>query len=155
MHWITNVLAYCYGMEHFIGDPAPVTVSTLCPSVRLALISAKFHEPDRTLGPSFDCKRATSPVALMLCNDRELMHLDALMGELYRMMRQHEGGRQSTLLAAQRAWIVERDMRCRASAVANAATCISEMTMARMDELLKANGTPRQDLSPLIDRPVK
>jgi len=24
MYWISNVLAYCYGMEHFVGDPAPV-----------------------------------------------------------------------------------------------------------------------------------
>ena len=159
MYWISNVLAYCYGMEHLIGDPAPVTVSTLCPSVRLALISGKFREPDRPLGPSFNCNKAITPAAVLLCKDRELMHLDALMGELYRMMRQREGSGYSKLLAAQRAWIVERDKKCNVSAEAvashkssrNAARCISEMTMARMDELLEANGTPRHNLSPLIE----
>src|SRR5262249_48337784 len=115
MHWVTNVLAYCYGMEHFIGDPAPITVSALCPSVRVALITAEFRETNKPLGPSFDCNKATTPVALLLCRDRELMHLDALMGELYRMLRQREGGGYSKLLAAQRAWIIERDKKCNVS----------------------------------------
>jgi uncharacterized protein YecT (DUF1311 family) len=159
MYWITNVLAYCYGMERFIGDPAPVTVSVLCPSVALALISGKFHEANKPLGPSFDCKKAFTPAAELLCKDRELMHLDALMGKLYRMMRKREGmGAHSALLEAQREWIVKRDARCNVTADAiasfdssrNAARCISEMTMARMDELLTANGTPRQNLMPLI-----
>jgi uncharacterized protein YecT (DUF1311 family) len=88
------------------------------------------------------------------------MHLDALMGELYRMMRQRERGGQSELLSAQRAWIVERDKKCNITADViasyessrDAARCVSEMTMARMDQLLEANGTPRQNLSPLIER---
>lgn len=158
MYWITNVLAYCYGMERLVGDPAPVTVSTLCPSVSIALIDAKFREHNRPLGPSFDCSKAATPIAHMLCLDPELMHLDALMGELYRMLRQREGTGKSELLTAQRDWITKRDMKCQASpnGVASlenrdVARCVSEMTMDRMDELLEANGTPRQDLSPLID----
>jgi uncharacterized protein YecT (DUF1311 family) len=159
MHWVSNVLAYCYGMEHFIGDPAPVTVSTLCPKVGFALISGKFREPDRALGPSFDCNKANSPTAVLLCRDQELMHLDALMGELYRMIRRREGSNYSQLLHAQRAWILERDRKCNVTVEAvssyensrDAARCISEMTMARMDELLKENGTPRLNLSPLIE----
>jgi uncharacterized protein YecT (DUF1311 family) len=159
MYWITNVLAYCYGMEHFIGDPAPITISTLCPTVARALIDGKFREPDRPLGPSFDCKKANSPPELLLCSDRELMHLDALMGQLYRMMRKREGTGFSYLLSTQRAWILERDKKCDISAEAvssyetsrRAARCFSEMTMARMDELLKTNGTPRLDLSPFIN----
>jgi uncharacterized protein YecT (DUF1311 family) len=87
------------------------------------------------------------------------MHLDALMGEVYRMMRQREGGGRSKLLETQRAWIIERDKKCKVSAEMaasyessrDAARCISEMTMARMDELLEANGTPRRNLSPLIE----
>ncbi|MGA7453131.1 MAG: lysozyme inhibitor LprI family protein [Rhodoplanes sp.] len=158
MHWITNVLAYCYGMERLVGDPAPTTFSTLCPSVRLALINGKFREPDRPLGPSFDCRKASTTIELLLCRDPELMHLDALMGELYRMMRQRVGGADTELLLSQRAWIAKRDQKCPTSleTVASygksrdAARCISEMTMARMEELLQINGTPQQDLSPLI-----
>jgi uncharacterized protein YecT (DUF1311 family) len=56
------------------------------------------------------------PVSFLLCSDQELMHLDALMGELYRMMRQREGGGNTELLAAQRAWIVKRDKKCKISA---------------------------------------
>jgi uncharacterized protein YecT (DUF1311 family) len=159
MHWVTNVLAHCYGMERLIGDPAPVTVSTLCPAVRSALISGNFREPDRPLGPSFDCNKAKVPAEFLLCSDAELMHLDALLGELYRMVRQRERGSFSKALAAQRAWIVERDKKCNITSDTiasyessrNAARCISEMTMVRMDDLLNANGTPRQDLSPLFD----
>lgn len=163
MYWITNVLADCYGMEHFIDDPAPVTVQTLCPSVRLALISSKFEEANRPLGPSFDCGKASTHVESLLCRDSELMHLDALMGELYRMMKKREGGKTSALVISQRAWIVERDKRCHISADSietyeksrEAARCVSEMTMAKMDELLRANGTPRLDLSPLVNFPKR
>jgi uncharacterized protein YecT (DUF1311 family) len=159
MHWITNILAYCYGMEHLIGDPPPITVSTLCPTVAQVLIDAKFREPNRPLGPSFDCRKASTPPELLLCRDDELMHLDALMGQLYRMMRKREGGGASQLLANQRAWISKRDQKCAASADAvstydksrEAAQCFSEMTMVRMDELLKTNGTPRLDFSPVIN----
>ena len=87
------------------------------------------------------------------------MHLDALMGQLYRMMRKREGTGFSYLLATQRAWILERDKKCDVSAEVvssyetsrKAAQCFSEMTMGRMDELLKTNGTPRLDLSPSIN----
>ena len=159
MYWVTNVLAYCYGLEHFIGDPAPVTVSNVCPTVYQALIDGKFRKPDRPLGPSFDCKKANSPAELLLCRDPELMHLDSLMGQLYRMMRKREGSGFSYLLNTQRAWITERDAKCDISAEAvsyyetsrKVAKCFSEMTMVRMDELLKTNGTPRLDLSPIID----
>jgi uncharacterized protein YecT (DUF1311 family) len=97
---------------------APITVSTLCPHVQATLITAKFREPDRPLGPSFNCNtvKAMPPVSFLLCSDQELMHLDALMGELYRMMRQREGGGNTELLAAQRAWIVKRDKKCKISA---------------------------------------
>jgi uncharacterized protein YecT (DUF1311 family) len=160
MYWITNVVAYCYGLERLIGDPAPISVSTLCPKVYQALLDGKFQEPERPLGPSFDCRKATTAPELLLCRDPGLMHLDALMGKLYRMMRKREGGGLTNLLSAQRTWITERDQKCVVNTDAvssyeksrDAAQCFSEMTMARMDELLKANGTPRLDLSPLTDR---
>jgi uncharacterized protein YecT (DUF1311 family) len=163
MYWITNVVAYCYGLEHLIGDPAPISVSTLCPKVYQALIDGKFQEPDRPLGPSFDCRKAITAPEHLLCRDPELMHLDALMGKLYRMMRKREGGGVSQLLSTQRAWISERDQKCVVSTDAvssyeksrDAAQCFSEMTMARMDKLLGANGTPRLDLSPLTERMKK
>ena len=158
MYWITNIAAYCYGLEHLIGDPAPISVSTLCPQVYKALLDGKYQEPDRPLGPSFDCRKANTAPELLLCRDPELMHLDALMGRLYRMMRKREGGGVSQLLSTQRAWISERDQKCVVSADAvssyeksrDAAQCFSEMTMVRMDELLEKNGTPRLDLSPFI-----
>ena len=160
MYWITNVVACCYGLERLIGDPVPISVSTLCPKIYEALVDGKFQEPDRPLGPSFDCRKAKTAPELLLCRDPELMHLDALMGKLYRMMRKREGGGVSQLLSTQRAWITERDQKCVVSADTvssydksrDAAQCFSELTMARMDELLDANGTPRLDLSPLTDR---
>ena len=159
MYWVSNVLAYCYGMEHFIGDPAPVTVSNTCPLVGTALYLGKFRNPNRPSGPGFDCNKASTPVEMLLCRDSELTHLNSLMTDLYKMLRQRENQSDSALLASQRAWIVERDNKCPVSLdllsslekSRDAARCISEMTMVRMNKLLEINGTPRQDLSPLFE----
>ena len=75
-----------------------------------ATAATKFREANRPLGPSFDCAKAFTVNAHLLCQDKELMHMDALMGELYRMMRTREGvAPNSALLTSQREWIVERD----------------------------------------------
>jgi len=157
MYWISNVLAYCYGLEHFIGTQAPVTVSTLCPSVVQALVAGNFREPNRPLGPSFDCSAASSADELLLCTDKELMHLDALMGQLYRMMRKRLKNRASHLISTQRTWILDRNKQCEVKPGSvsleesrGPARCFAEMTMDRMRHLLKENGTPTLDLSPLI-----
>jgi uncharacterized protein YecT (DUF1311 family) len=160
MYWISNVLAYCYGMEHFVGTPAPVTIQNICPTIAFTLITGNSREAGRALGPSFDCSKASTPIEHLLCRDRELMHLDALMGELYRMLRQREDPSKTTLLLTQRTWILERDKKCpvsldivsSAEKSRDAARCISEMTMARMDKLLEANGTPRRTLIDLIKK---
>ena len=70
---------------------------------------------------------------------------------------------QSSLLSTQRAWILERDKKCDVGEDAvssyeksrKVAKCFSEMTMARMDELLNINGTPRYDFSRVIDMMTK
>jgi uncharacterized protein YecT (DUF1311 family) len=156
MHWMSNILAHCYGFEHFIGDPAPITYSTLCPKAIQELIDGKAHQPNRPLGPSFDCKAARSEDERLLCSDSELMHLDALMGQLYRMIRQRKGARASAFVSAQRRWIRDRNEKCgvmgRGEQSRADVQCFAEATMARMRELLEENGTPVQNLAPLIER---
>jgi uncharacterized protein YecT (DUF1311 family) len=76
------------------------------------------------------------------------------------MMKRRDGADNSQLLATQRAWITERDEKCPVTPESissydnsrDAARCISEATMARMDALLELNGTPRLNLAPLLDQ---
>lgn len=109
MYWISNVLAHCYGLEHMVGDPDPVAVENLCPKIYSVLIANNFHEANRPLGPSFDCLRAAAATELLLCRDPELMHLDALLGSLYRMMKSRKFRGHTNFVVSQRHWIEERE----------------------------------------------
>jgi uncharacterized protein YecT (DUF1311 family) len=156
--WVTNVLAFCYGLERLPGDQAPVTVSTLCPHAGIALITAKQITLS-LIGPSFDCRKADEPIGMLLCVDEELMHLDALIGHLYRYARLQDRSPEQVVLQSQRAWIKNREAACpigqeEAQSLERsrqAARCISEKTMQRMDELLKIIGRPRLDFSEIFD----
>lgn len=162
VQWMSNVLAPCYGLERLRGDPAPITISTLCPSIVYVLMSENFEEALRPVGPSFDCKKADSPIAQLLCLDGELMHMDALMGRLYRMLRvklANDSEKRGALVRSQRNWIAQRDAKCPLTfgevlykeKSRAAARCVSEQTMLRMDELLELSGHPRLDFSKILE----
>lgn len=158
MLWVTNVLAHCYGMERLPGDQAPVTVSTLCAHAALALMDAQ-QMTSSPIGPSFDCRNADEPIEKLLCTDVELMHLDSLMGRLYRHARQLDRSSEQLVLQSQRAWINSRQAACPISLEEarslersrQAARCISEKAMLRMDELLKIIGKPRLNFSRILE----
>jgi uncharacterized protein YecT (DUF1311 family) len=111
------------------------------------------------IGPSFDCRKANEPIGLLLCADQELMHLDALMGHLYRYARHLDRSAEQVTLQSQRAWIKKRLVACPTGEGdgyslekdRTAARCLSELTMLRMDELLEAIGRPRLDFSKLLE----
>ncbi|MFY0613628.1 MAG: hypothetical protein JXQ99_19010 [Hyphomicrobiaceae bacterium] len=152
VYWMTNVLAPCYGLERVPGQRVPITISTLCFHVAGVLVRANQLPPLTAVGPSFNCKYADTPVAGLLCSDRELAHLDGLMGALYRYARRLSNG-QATL-RSQREWIARRDAACPVTSVTlnsgihlrSAAACLSEQIMIRMDDLLNIVGAPRFDL---------
>ena len=158
MLWVTNLLANCYGMERVPGDQVPITISTLCAHAAIALLDAK----DLTLspiGPSFDCRTANESIGMLLCRDEELMHLDSLMGHLYRYARRLDSSPDQAVLKSQRIWVQTRRAACPISheeaqvleRSRKAARCISEKTMQRMDELLDIIGRPRLDFSRILE----
>ena len=163
MIWVSNVLAPCYGMEWLPGDSAPNSKTLPCPYAVQTMISSGYREAKNRLGPSFDCGKSSTPepIEMLLCNDRELMHLDAIMGEVYRMVigRQTDSNRLN-LLQAQRDWIKEREKKCPAnsadvatySASRDVARCVSEQILLRLGVLLDVNGTPLMSLGQLIRR---
>ena len=81
------------------------------------------------------------------------------MGNLYRYARLLDRSPEQVVLQSQRAWIKSRQGACpimqeEAQSLERsrqAARCISEKTMLRMDELLKIIGRPRLDFSQLFE----
>ena len=96
---------------------------------------------------------------MLLCRDDELMHMDALMGHLYRYARLLDRSPEQLVLQSQRAWIKSRKVACPISQdetqslerSRTAARCISEKTMLRMDALLSILGRPRLDFSRILE----
>ena len=72
-------------------------------------------------------------------------------GRLFKLVRDRAGKGAGKVTQEQRSWIADRDQKCPISrhlvstyeASRDAARCVSEETMKRMDALLEENGTPR------------
>jgi len=86
-----------------------------------------------TFSPSFDCRKATTPVEHAICNDPQLAALDGRLSEAYTLAR---SGLDSTeklaLRDEQRAWLRERD------ACANdpwPVLCVRDRMLERLPEL--------------------
>ena len=166
MYWISNVLSPCYGMEKLPGDPPSTSQTHPCPHAVLTMMNSKYREGRNRIGPSFDCSKllAPGPVEVILCNDRELMHIDAIMGKVYRMIvsRSSENERQ-TIQKEQRNWIKSRDGKCSLlmqeaqsySASRGTARCLSEEIMVRLGKLLEINGTPLTSIGELFERAIQ
>ncbi|WP_319798563.1 lysozyme inhibitor LprI family protein [Nitrobacter sp.] len=64
-------------------------------------------------GPSFDCTKAKTAAARLICADGELARLDGELGAMFqRRKTQLVGSDQSQLVEAQRSWIRDRNLRC-------------------------------------------
>jgi glucose/arabinose dehydrogenase len=96
----------------------------------------RFFASDRqrtTFSPSFDCRRASTPVEHAICNDPQLAALDGELDAAYRQARSGLDEDARLLLRdAQRAWLRERDG-CATDAWP--VVCAKERMLQRLPEL--------------------
>jgi uncharacterized protein YecT (DUF1311 family) len=107
-----------YGQIFDADAPYPVNgairlgwdMSWLAPRRHLyAGISGLPQSTDDVTKASFDCGGALDPAAEAICSDPVLQRLDGAMVRLYLTAREIDPAQRET----QRAWLVERDVRCR------------------------------------------
>lgn len=95
--------------------------------------------PKETIvGPSFDCRAAASSIERAICSDPTLSEWDYRMGQQYQAaLRARKDGSTQSVLESQRAWLIQRNLRC--SSIADTAiwNCLLEMTKQRADTLAK------------------
>ena len=81
----------------------------------LALMAAigGSHAATTEAEPSFDCDKAKAPIAIMICTDGALGHLDGALGAAYSKRRAGLSGEgKEQLLRKQRAWLKRRAEAC-------------------------------------------
>jgi uncharacterized protein YecT (DUF1311 family) len=85
---------------------------------RTALAAVDFTARDAFVapptGPSFDCRRAGSPVETAICGDKDLAARDLALNALYDEVRQGSDtvSARTQLQGLQRSWLKERDRDC-------------------------------------------
>ncbi len=91
-----------------------------------ALVSAGAVANDR-IGPSYDCGKVSSPLALMICGDPNLSRLDLTFGQAYRALFQQVGpAGQPRLKEADIAFIDQVQAQCGLSPSGPATTQVSQ-----------------------------
>ncbi|WP_434054183.1 MAG: lysozyme inhibitor LprI family protein [Roseibium sp.] len=111
MKWITEISARCFGFYHHPDDPHPIAGRKAC--VDGFFFASLSGNSTTDLGPSFDCSKATTKVEGLICDDKELMLLDSILGRVYRTRRQMlDSSSQKQLVRDQRKWIDARNENC-------------------------------------------
>lgn len=130
--------------------------------VGLALIPAWARAQS---DPSFDCRKASTPVEKLICSDARLGDLDRQMAEAWRQaVAQTSGENLADLLRRQLDWLQDRAIGCgvdprqpgvRALAAASPAECLTDMYLRwRQDMLERPIGwrPPRRTEYPFVAR---
>lgn len=86
MKWMTEISARCYGFYHHPNDPRPIAGRKACVDSLIFLVTSGNEAT--SFGPSFDCAKAGTKVERLLCDDKELMRLDSILGRVYQARRQ-------------------------------------------------------------------
>ena len=83
--------------------------------------------PASAAGPSFDCKKAGSPLEIAICKSPELMTLDLELSELYKSKKDQEDEK-----ALQKAWVKVRNEKCSGAGIE---ACLKEKYSTRIAQL--------------------
>jgi uncharacterized protein len=94
------------------------------------------------VGPSFDCRAATTSIERAICGDPDLSEWDARMAQQYQQVqRQRKAADAQALLESQRSWIYQRNTACGAVAGTAVWSCIMDMTKQRIAALSETPAT--------------
>jgi uncharacterized protein YecT (DUF1311 family) len=97
--------------------------------------SPDAKQPTR-IGPSFDCRAATSSMERAICGDPALSEWDLRMGQQYQQaLRQKKPADAQALVESQRSWILQRNSTCGAVPGNAVWSCIMDMTKKRIAAL--------------------
>jgi uncharacterized protein YecT (DUF1311 family) len=96
------------------GGESAMPARTIIWQVRLAVALVGIFLP--TCGyasPSFNCNKATSPIEVLICASPGLAELDQELTDTFHSdIRSTTGDANASLLAAQRSWLLRRDLAC-------------------------------------------
>lgn len=107
------------------------------------LIGLAAWSPSLAAGPSFDCAKAESSAAKLVCTDDRLAALDREVSRLFVLARDDAGlpaDQRKQLLAVQRGWIKGRDDCWKA---ADLRACTTESYVTRIHELRQGHAASR------------
>ncbi len=121
-------------------DPYAVAAYAAGPQkVRIPLTELQdMLRPDpRAPLPSFDCADARTRVERAICSEMALAQLDRRIAEAFNMRLRFEaqGNQPPTVRAQQRAWLIERDAACAASANTALVSCLAQQYASRLTAL--------------------
>ena len=120
-----------YQVAAYAAGPQEVSI----PLTQLqGVIRADWRAPQ----PSFDCKKAATPVEHALCADLVLSRLDRDAADVYRQKQRYaDAATKATLLKDQRDWLASRGKVCTGG---NLVPCLTKLYRARLVVLNKAPG---------------
>lgn len=110
MKWMGEVAARCFGFYRGPGDPKPIHGQKACVDGVIYTMSSDVRP--RPFGSSFDCAKAGTSVERLLCDDKELMLSDSILGRVYDAARLANPDAKDRIREGQRMWIAERDIQC-------------------------------------------
>lgn len=107
----------------------------------VAQFAPAAHFRPSPAGPSFDCRKAATPVEEAVCANASLSMQDLELGKLVSDVRRGHAtvAAREELRALQRRWLKERDARCTSSAELEA--CLASLYRAQYDRI--RNWVPR------------
>jgi uncharacterized protein len=112
-------------------------VLALVPVLTGLLITPALANPAPANAPSFDCAKAVTATDKAVCADADLAARDRTVAQLFALVRKDAMGvGPSGELAAQRAWLVERDKEC--AKAPSLTPCLKTEYEARLQDLAVA-----------------
>jgi len=143
MYWITRTLATCYGWHTSWAGEKPLMNDEAQPCVQAVI---RTDTEDLPYGPSFDCRKASTQIELLICFDDDLAIVDSIMGNLYwTVMGKLRTSAKVMLKQQQRNWIFSRNAKCEPQikdleeyyGTREAVHCMSKVIQDRMNYLVK------------------
>jgi uncharacterized protein YecT (DUF1311 family) len=143
MKWMSEIGARCFGL--YRSPDYQIDSIGSMPCVDGIIFTMHIEVADRSFGPSFNCQRAITSVEKLLCDDKELMLVDSILGRVYDAVRSSAAeAERDRILKEQRSFIKDRNKECAPlipsiqdfQATRNAALCLYEYNASRIEALL-------------------